>query len=146
MVKIRKAAPADLPQLALLFDAYRQFYGQDAAVEAAHAFLAERMANHESVILVALNGAQAIGFTQLYPIFTSVGLQKSLLLNDLYVAATCRNQGVATQLLEAAKQVAAERGCKWLMLQTGASNTTAQRVYEKNGWQKVDDIFYQYNL
>jgi len=146
MTAICTAGPADLPQLALIFDAYRRYYGQPAAVEAAHRFLAERMQQGESVILIAEAEGQVVDFTQLYPIFTSLGLKKSLLLNDLFVDEAWRKRGIATQLLEAAKRVAAERACQWLMLQTAMDNYTAQSVYEKNGWQKVEDFLYQYNL
>jgi len=35
---------------------------------------------------------------------------------------------------------------KWLLLQTGADNKTAQSVYEKNGWVRENDWFYQFDL
>lgn len=87
-----------------------------------------------------------MGFTQLYPIFTSVGLGRSWLLNDLYVDASHRQNGIATQLLEAAKEHGKETRAKWLLLETGSDNFTAQALYERNGWQKTEDLFYQFSL
>ena len=146
MITVTQASPAHLPALALLFDAYRQFYGQPSAVAEAEAFLAARLQANESVIFIAQSGQALAGFTQLYPIFTSVGLRRSLLLNDLFVHQDYRQQGVATLLLNAAKAYAKEAGYKWLMLQTGADNWAAQALYEKNGWQKVQDVYYQYDV
>ena len=146
MFTIATATIADLNNLAPLFDAYRQFYGQAPDLPAVTSFLEERMRQQESTILMAYAAGQVAGFTQLYPIFTSVGLQKSLLLNDLFVAPAFRQRGLATALLEAAKKEAVANGCKWLLLQTGHDNKAAQAVYQKNGWQKVEDIFYQFNL
>jgi GNAT superfamily N-acetyltransferase len=104
------------------------------------------MEKEESVVLVAVQGAALVGFTQLYPIFSSVSLQRAWLLNDLYVHASVRKQGVAKQLLEAARGHGLETGAKWLLLQTGNDNYRAQSVYEKNGWKRVSDYFYELPL
>jgi GNAT superfamily N-acetyltransferase len=146
MITIIQASLEDLDQAAILFDAYRQFYQQVPDLSAAKAFLKERIRNKESVIFLAYEGQQAVGLTQLYPIFTSVGLQRAWLLNDLYVDGTARKKGIAVQLLEAAKAHAKTTNSKWLLLETAMDNFTAQSVYEKNGWKRVSDIFYQFDL
>ena len=69
---IRRASAADLDALVPLFDAYRMFYAQPSDPVRARDFLAERLANGESSVLVAERGPSAIGFTQLYPVFSSV--------------------------------------------------------------------------
>ena len=85
-----------------LFNRYRSFYKQDNDLKKARSFLGKRMKRDESVILVAEENGRLVGFTQLFPIFTSVGLQRSWLLNDLYVEEGARNSGVGTGLLEEA--------------------------------------------
>ena len=52
---IIKAAPADAALIAPLFDAYRVFYGQASNLALAEEFIAERLANNESVILLAVD-------------------------------------------------------------------------------------------
>jgi GNAT superfamily N-acetyltransferase len=146
MITITQAGLQDLDQAALLFDAYRQFYQQVPDLSAAKAFLKERIQNKESVIFLAYDGQEAVGFAQLYPIFTSVGLQRAWLLNDLFVDGKARRKGIAVQLLEAAKAYAKTTNSKWLLLETASDNFTAQLVYEKNGWKRVNDIFYQFDL
>ena len=146
MITVRAATRQDIEDLAVLFDLYRVWYHQPSDIAAATKFLQQRMENKESVIFVAVNGQKLAGFTQLYPIFSSVSLERAWLLNDLYVHASARKQGVAKQLLEAAKQYGTTNNAKWLLLQTGNDNFAAQSVYEKNGWKRVADYFYELPL
>ncbi|MBT9598955.1 MAG: hypothetical protein IV094_23455, partial [Vitreoscilla sp.] len=60
--RVRRAGAADLPALAALFDAYRQFYDQPADAALARRFLGERIARDESVLFLgALCGAPGAG-------------------------------------------------------------------------------------
>ena len=143
---IRKASKKDIEQLSVLFDKYRIFYKQQSDISLAKTFLKRRMKRKESVIFVAEERDELIGFTQLFPIFSSVSIQRTWLLNDLYVNEKSRGMGTATALLNAAKAFGAETRSKWLLLQTVADNLTAQKVYEKNGWVKETDFFYRKDI
>ena len=145
-VSVRKASVEDASIVAVLFNAYRVWYHQPSDIVTANYFVAERLRNNESVIFLAYINDQAIGFTQLYPIFTSVGMQRAYLLNDLFVDASARGNGVATALLNAAKAFAKAHSSKWLMLQTSHDNYAAQALYEKDGWEKERDLLYMYHL
>jgi GNAT superfamily N-acetyltransferase len=140
---IRRAKKKDLEQLSVLFDKYRIFYKQTGDVATAKQFLKKRMKRKESVIFVAEERGELIGFTQLFPIFSSTNMMRTWLLNDLYINERSRGMGAASALLNAAKEFGAETNSKWLLLQTAADNYTAQKVYEKNGWIKETDIFYR---
>jgi hypothetical protein len=71
-ITTRQAVLADLDTLAPLFDAYRQFYGRASDPSGAHAFLRERFRHGESAVFMAFDSSgQAVGFTQLYPSFSS---------------------------------------------------------------------------
>ena len=143
---IRPASITDLDTLVPLFDGYRQFYRQAADQARARRFLAERLTRHESLILLALDGTGAgIGFTQLYPLFSSVRAVRTYLLNDLFVAATARRQGVARALLIAAAEYARDLGAASLSLSTALDNLPAQALYESVGWQR-DRGFCEYGL
>ena len=143
---IRRARKKDIDDLSILFDKYRIFYKQESDVENARSFLKKRMKRKESVIFVAEERDELIGFTQLFPIFSSVSMKRTWLLNDLYVNEKSRGIGAATKLLDAAKDFGAETKSKWLLLQTAADNFTAQKVYEKNGWVREMDYFYRKNI
>lgn len=143
---IRQATINDVAIVAKMFDAYRMFYQQPSDMKGATEFISERLRLEESVILIAFINEHAVGFTQLFPIFTSVGMQRTWLLNDLYIEPVARGKGIASALLDAAKAHGKSTNSKWLMLQTGATNVAAQALYEKNGWRKENDLFYSISL
>ena len=142
-MKIIKATINHLTELTKLFDGYRVFYKQESNLEGAEKFLKERLENDESIILIALDGNdKGLGFTQLYPTFSSVSMQRFYILNDLYVLPTLRGQGIGESLLNAAKDLARAYNWKGLALETATDNP-AQKLYERLGWEKSDD-FYHY--
>lgn len=138
-LRVRQAGLADVARLAPLFDAYRGFYGQPGDLALAEDFLRERLALGESFVLVAERGGEAIGFVQLYPLFSSVRARRILVLNDLYVAESARRGGVAQALLREAEAIARDAGALRLVLETGEDNRAAQRLYEKLGWRHVSE-------
>ena len=142
---VRQAVLSDLESIATLLDAYRQFYGRSSDITAARAFLLERLNQGESVIFVAFLGTDPVGFTQLYPSFSSVSLARIFILNDLFVSPNFRKKGVAKKLMHAAAEFAKSMGAVRMSLSTSVRNQTAQALYESMDWQK-DDQFYYYHL
>lgn len=141
---VKVATIEDLEGIAILFDQYRTFYKQDSDVEGAKAYLRERLELQQSVIFTIIDKSseQYAGFTQLYPLFSSISMQRSWILNDLYVDESYRKQGVAQLLLDTAKENAQNTKSKGLSLSTAADNYIAQRLYERNGYVKDEDFFY----
>lgn len=143
---VRPTTIHDLDILVPLFDGYRQFYGQPSDPAKARDFLAARFAHHESLILLACDrSGGGLGFTQLYPLFSSVRAVRTYLLNDLFVASAARRQGVANALLDAAAEHARALGAASLSLSTALDNAPAQALYESLGWQR-DRQFCSYDL
>lgn len=144
-VDLIRADESHIRQLVPLFDAYRQFYKQPSDLAGAREFLRERLKRNESVIFLAMQGENAVGFVQLYPSFSSDAMQRLWILNDLFVAPEARRSGAAKLLMERARQWAVETKAKGLVLETAVDNVAAQRLYEKLGWKR-DDLFYHYYL
>jgi GNAT superfamily N-acetyltransferase len=138
-LRVRQAGLADAGAVAPLFDAYRGFYGQASDVVLAESFLRERIALGESMILLAERAGAAVGFVQLYPLFSSVRARRILVLNDLFVAEGARRTGVAQALLREAESLAQTIGALRLVLETGEDNRPAQRLYERLGWRHVSE-------
>lgn len=143
---IRQATIHDLDQLAPLFDGYRQFYGKTSDIGLARDFLAERFRHHESVIFIAVDSANSgIGFTQLFPSFSSTRAARIYILNDLFVVPEARRGGIAAQLLSAAATYAKAVGAARLGLSTAHTNKSAQKLYESLNWKRDND-FCEYTL
>jgi GNAT superfamily N-acetyltransferase len=144
---VRQAGPADVDAVAPLFDAYRQFYQQPSDLALARAFLAERIARSESVIFLAERDGQAVGFVQLYPLFSSTAARprRLWLLNDLFVSPSARGGGVARALMDRARRLGEETGAVGLELATARTNGPAQQLYESLGWRQ-DELFLRYEL
>ncbi|WP_447762751.1 N-acetyltransferase family protein [Sphingopyxis panaciterrae] len=141
----RRATLNDLESVAQLFDLYRQFYGRAADPAESARFIEARLAQGDSIILIAELDGRIAGFTQLFPSFSSLGMAPIHVLNDLYVAAEARGNKVGKALIDAAADLARKQGAVRLTLSTETSNARAQHVYETGGWQREVD-FYTYNL
>ena len=141
-MKIKRANLSDLEIIVPLFDQYRVFYKQASNLDAARNFLNERFQKKDSVIFIAFDeNNQGIGFTQLYPTFSSVSMQRSYILNDLFVSEKGRGKGIGEAILNVAKQFAIQKGSKGLTLETDSDNP-AQKLYERLGWIKDTEVFH----
>src|ERR1039457_2024002 len=107
-LEVVQATPADVGEVAPLFDAYRQFYKKPPDMEAARRFLFARLSKGESVLLLARHDERAVGFVHLYPAFSSVNLTRQWILNDLYVVADARKLGVGRALRSEERRVGKE--------------------------------------
>ncbi|MCZ6593299.1 MAG: GNAT family N-acetyltransferase [Bacteroidetes bacterium] len=135
-MKVITASSDHLRELVPLFDGYRIFYRQASNQDAVKNFLEERFQKKDSVIFIALDDeGNGLGFTQLYPSFSSVFMQRVYILNDLFVSEKARGQGIGEALIEYAKQFAREMGSKGLTLETAIDNP-AQNLYKRLGWVK----------
>ncbi|WP_293307306.1 GNAT family N-acetyltransferase [Pedobacter sp. UBA5917] len=133
-----------------LFNQYRIFYKQFSDIGMARAFIDERLQHNESVIFVAVDtdSLQPVGFTQLYPKYSSVRLSKNWILNDLYVAEDYRKQGIGEKLIKTAMDFAKTNGSTFVQLETAIDNFNAQHLYESIGFVKQgnDEEFFLYKI
>ncbi|MGZ3810311.1 MAG: N-acetyltransferase family protein [Mucilaginibacter sp.] len=141
-MEIRRIMLADAHLVIDLFNQYRVFYKKESDMALAERFIKERLGKNESVIFVALEvegGKMApVGFTQLYPTYSSVSANKNWILNDLYVDSNNRKKGIGEALIKAAMDFAKGEGATYLQLETAMVNYTAQSLYEAIGFQKQE--------
>ena len=104
--------------------------------------MAARITNQESVIFLAVVNNQAVGFAQLYPLFSSVSLKRVWVLNDLLVLPEWRNNGVGNALLTRIREFAVETEAKSVILETAPDNQAARRLYESNGYQLDNEYLH----
>jgi ribosomal protein S18 acetylase RimI-like enzyme len=144
-INLTLADSSSIPKLANLFNQYRIFYGEETNLQVLTDFLKSRFTNKDSVILIALETTQIVGFIQLYPSFSSVQMRKIWILNDLFVSTGFRRKNVTRNLMEAAKKYAKEIGALRIDLATQISNIFAQNLYESMGYIK-NESFFHYSL
>ncbi len=143
---IKQASVENAEKIAILFNSYRVFYEQESDVCLAKEFISERLNNNESIIFFAENDdGEYLGFTQLYPNFSSVSAKRTWVLNDLYVSKSARRLGIAKKLMSAAQEFAVSTKAKGIGLETSVDNHNAQTLYESLGYKKGTG-FYSYFL
>ena len=144
-IRIVTATLDQLEDIVPLFDAYRVFYNQPSDFERARQFLRERMYLRENVVFLAYVDEKAVGFTQLYPSFSSTSTQRMWILNDVYVVPEMRGQRIGEQLIHKAADFARAFGAVKLQLATQMTNVSGQKLYERVGFVR-DNEFYHYSL
>ncbi len=90
-------------------------------------------------MFLAEQAGDVVGFTLLYPSFSSISLRPIWVLNDLYVLPGCRRNGVGRALLRRARRYARETRAEYLTLETAVDNP-ARSLYESEGW--VRDVSF----
>jgi GNAT superfamily N-acetyltransferase len=146
-VQIRAASEtAELEALLPLTADYQRFYEADEIdTERNRAFFARFLgASEVGALLGAWAGERALGFACLYWTLSSVEARAIALMNDLYVAPDARGADVGKQLIEAAAQLARERGLPLLRWMTALDNRRAQRLYERFDVQRSE--WFEYEL
>ncbi|WP_235524190.1 GNAT family N-acetyltransferase [Pedobacter sp. Hv1] len=147
-ISIKQINLAEANLVVGLFNQYRIFYKQLSDIGMAQAFINERLQNNESIIFVAMDDDQPVAFTQLYPKYSSVRLIKNWILNDLFVNADYRKQGIGEKLIKTAMDFAKKQGSTFVQLETAVDNYTAQSLYEAIGFikQEEDKEFFLYKI
>ena len=122
---IRTAKESDVPRVAPLFNAYREFYGQNSDLDGATDCISENLNLGRSTIFVSEEEGEAVGFTQLYPAFCSVEMKPFYVLYDLFVSPNHRTKGIGSALLNHAHA--------WARSQGAFSSCTRDGAHEYNG-------------
>lgn len=140
-MNIIQATLEHLEDLTPLFNSYRIFYRQESNTNAVKAFLDERLTKKDSVIYIAYINDVAVGFTQLYFLYSSVSMKPMYLLNDLYINSNYRNKKIGTSLINQAKLRCKEKNYKGIIIQTENTNP-AQFLYQREGFIKDTDLTF----
>jgi ribosomal protein S18 acetylase RimI-like enzyme len=145
---IKQLQIENLAQLVPLFDQYMVFYEKESNPSKYEAYLRERIEKNEATVFIAYDDSdQPIGFALNYHSFSSTALGKIIVLNDLYVSETKRKKGIGQNLIERTFELAKESGAVRVDLGTAKTNTVAQGLYEKIGFEKDTEFnAYSYSI
>jgi len=145
-MSVTAVVAADIEALVPLFAGYLEFYQVPRPVEQIQAFLLQRLQCGDAQLFIARDEqGVAQGFTQLYPLHSSLALAPSWLLSDLFVASSARRQGVGEALMNAARAHAVASGACGLQLETAKTNLAGLALYERLGYVR-DEVYLTYWL
>ena len=144
MIHIRKALLSDLQPLAKLFDAYRVFYRKTSDYQGAMDFLEQRLLQKDAVIFIAEENKTMLGFTQLYPLYSSTNMRRLWLLNDLFVAPPARQKGVGKALLHKAQEHCIATNAQGLSLETEKTNAPGNALYPQMGFVRDQEHHFYF--
>jgi GNAT superfamily N-acetyltransferase len=132
-------------ELLPLIAAYQRFYEvEEIDEERNRAFFRRFLApSEDGLLLGARAGGELIGYACLYWHFGSLAACESVLMNDLYVEEAARGRGAGRALIEAAAEVARERGAPYVEWATAPDNATAQRLYDSLAAERSQWISYE---
>lgn len=148
VVSVRPCERADLPAVAQLagklvrmhhaFDAARFFLPE--RVEEGYAWwFGQEIDRAEVVLLVATRKETIVGYVyaRLEERDWNNLLDACGALHDIWVEPDARQGGVATQLAEAALAQLKGKGAPRVVLHTAATNTAAQKLFERLGFRRT---------
>lgn len=134
---IRRAEPGDLPMLLALVEGLTRHHADEPRLTA------ETLARDVfgSVpwfhVLVAVRGAQVLGYAALLPLARLGYGERGLDLHHLYVAEPSRRLGFGTALVRACEDLARDLGCGYLIIGTHPGNWAAQEYYKRLGYDPM---------
>ena len=130
-LKVRRAEAGDLPYVLELVHALARHHGDvpTATLES----LTQDM-QRSATILVACSGAKIIGYAALLPLAQIQFAKRGLDIHHLFVQAAFRRMRVGQALIYAARDIAREEGCTYLIVGTHPDNTQAQAMYRTSGF------------
>ena len=143
--EVAPIADAEYEDLLPLISAYQRFYAvAEVDEERNRGFFRRFLAPSEDGLLLGARAEGAlVGYACLYWHFGSLEACETVLMNDLFVAPAWRGRGIGRALIDAAAEVARERGAPYLEWSTAPDNETAQRLYDSTGARRSEWVSYE---
>ncbi|MGB8815464.1 MAG: GNAT family N-acetyltransferase [Paracoccaceae bacterium] len=133
---IRPVTRDDYAQWLPLWDGYNAFYGRLGPTALAPEITAMTWSRffdpYEPIFaLVAEQSGKLLGLTHYLLHRSTLAIQPSIYLNDLFTASEARGKGVATALIHAVYDQAKQREVPRVYWMTHDTNTTAMKLYDQ---------------
>jgi GNAT superfamily N-acetyltransferase len=144
-IQIAPISAEEFEELLPLIAAYQRFYEVEEIDEARNRSFFRRFLapSEDGLLLGARDEGRLVGYACLYWHFSSTRAVETVLMNDLFVSEEARGKGVGRALIEAAAEVARERGAPSVEWSTAPDNHTAQRLYDATGAERSQWLTYE---
>ena len=102
--------------------------------------IATRMSDPRCVetVILAKVADEVVGFALVRVVPSVLYATPHAELTELYVMDEYRQRGIASELIAFAEQVAAQKGARSILVQTGDDNVPALTLYKKHGYEEYD--------
>lgn len=132
---IRDATQTDIPTIMELIYLKAEFDGCPESVKATQNKLEDALfgENPLAFVLLAKIDEDPIGFATYHRIYSTFLAQPGIWLDDLYVKAEHRSNGVGEALIRRLCQIAQEMGCGRIDWTVATTNARAIKFYERMG-------------
>jgi len=130
---IRPVVPSDFPQWLPLWLGYNRFYGREALPEEITQITWSRFLDGGEPVhaLVAEQESRLLGLAHYLFHRSTILIQPTCYLQDLFTDASVRGQGIGRALIEAVYERARAAGTARVYWQTHESNTIAMKLYDQ---------------
>ena len=91
----------------------------------------------ETVILAKMDD-EVVGFALVRVVSSVLYATPHAELTELYVMDEYRQRGIASNLIVFAEQIAAQKGARSILVQTGDDNVSALELYKKLSYEEYD--------
>ncbi|WP_348261740.1 GNAT family N-acetyltransferase [Telmatobacter sp. DSM 110680] len=133
---VRAVQQSDFDQWKQLWDGYNAFYGRKDATALPEAITSSTWSrffdSYEPVhALVAEQSGQILGLVHYLFHRTTISIQPTCYLQDLFTVESTRGKGVGRALIQEVYRIAADAGCARVYWLTHETNTIAMKLYDK---------------
>src|SRR5215475_8436631 len=135
-ILVRPVVCEDFPAWKVLWDGYNAFYGRDGPtalpIEITQMTWGRFFDAYEPVhALVAEESGSLLGFGHYIFHQSTIQIEPTCYLQDLFTAEAARGKGIGRALIEAVYERAAAAGIKRVYWHTHETNRTARTLYDK---------------
>jgi GNAT superfamily N-acetyltransferase len=140
-IEITNAVREDLPDLIRLVYEFAAFERLTEWCRLTEAELDDVLFGKNAFVdcLIARDGTRPVAYAIFYPNFASFRGQKGVYLEDIYIDAAYRGNGIGEKMLVEIAGWAKDRGCRRIDFQVLDWNTPAASFYFKHGAVRDDD-------
>ena len=99
-----------------------------------------------ALVLVARRGGRPVGVAYLSFQWTLEGGGWAMWLEELYVLPELRNRGIGRRLVESALEVARDRGCRFVEIETETRLPRAGNLYARAGFKPLSRVHWSLEI